>query len=162
MQTKKMAAQATFHCLLGCIIGELAGLEIGRLMGFETHLTILLAAVLSFVSGYGVSTIPLVRGGLSFVKALRLVLIADTLSILTMVIVDNAIMMIVPGAMNKDPFTLTYWTSRSVSFAVAFLAAWPVNYWQLRRGRGHALTHSYHEHVTDAQQDGHNHSHHHG
>lgn len=145
MNTRSMAAQATLHCLLGCIIGELAGLEIGRLLGFEIHATILLAGVLSFVSGYAVSTIPLLRKGLPFPRALRLVLAADTLSILTMVIVDNAIMLIVPGAMNKDPLTFHYWASRLVSFTAAFLIAWPVNYWQLKRGRGHALTHEHHD-----------------
>ncbi len=141
-----MAAQATLHCLLGCIIGELAGLEIGRLMGFDTHVTIALAAVLSFVSGYTVSTIPLLRRGMTFPKALRLVLAADTLSILTMVIVDNIIMLLVPGAMDKDPLMLHYWTSRLLSFTIAFFVAWPVNYWQLKRGRGHALTHEHHGH----------------
>lgn len=144
MQTKSMAAKATFHCLLGCIIGELAGLEIGRLLGLEIHYVILLASALSFISGYTVSTVPLLRSGMKFAAAIRLVLAADTLSILTMVIVDNIIMVLVPGAMNKDPLTVTYWASRLVSFTVAFLVAWPVNYWQLRRGRGHALTHGHH------------------
>lgn len=142
--TKKMAAQATFHCLLGCIIGELVGLELGRLLELDAHFIVLLAAALSFISGYLVSTIPLLRAGLGFKKALRTVLVADTLSILTMVIVDNVIMLIVPGAMHKDPLDIHYWTTRAVSFAIAFLAAWPVNYWQLKRGRGHALTHEHH------------------
>lgn len=160
MATKKMAAAATFHCLLGCIIGELAGLEIGRLLGLDIHYIVLLAGALSFVSGYAVSTIPLLRGGLPFGQALRTVLAADTLSILTMVIVDNAIMLLVPGAMNKDPLTVLYWASRSVSFAVAFLVAWPVNYWQLSRGRGHALTHQYHKgHGDHAGHDHHGHGH---
>ncbi len=154
-----MAANATLHCLLGCIIGELAGLEIGRLMGLDAHYVVLLAGALSFVSGYAVSTIPLLRAGLGFGKALRTVLAADTLSIFTMVIVDNAIMLLVPGAMNKDPLTLTYWVSRGVSFGLAFLAAWPVNYWQLKRGQGHALTHQYH--AGHAQHD-HHEEHHHG
>jgi hypothetical protein len=149
MQTKSMAAKATLHCLLGCIIGELAGLEIGRLLGLEVHYVVLLAGILSFVSGYAVSTIPLVRSGMRIKSAIRLVLAADTVSILTMVIVDNTIMLLVPGAMNKDPLTLTYWMSRTVSFTLAFLAAWPVNYWQLQRGRGHALTHAHHSHSTD-------------
>lgn len=155
MDTKKMAAQATFHCLLGCIIGELAGLEIGRLMGLEAHYIVLLAGALSFASGYAVSTIPLLRAGLSFSKALRTVLVADTLSILTMVIVDNLIMLVVPGAMHKDPLNIHYWTVRAVSFAIAFLAAWPVNYWQLRRGQGHAITHQYHHNHSE-----HDHTHH--
>lgn len=139
-----MAAQATLHCLLGCLIGELAGLEIGRLMGLDNHMIVLLAGALSFVSGYTVSTIPLLRAGLSLGKAIRLILVADTLSILTMVIVDNIIMLLVPGAMNKNPLTLLYWESRALSVTLAFLVAWPVNYWQLQRGQGHALTHHYH------------------
>ena len=117
-----MAAQATFHCLLGCIIGELAGLEIGRLMGLEAHYIVLLAGALSFASGYAVSTIPLLRAGLPFSKALRTVLVADTLSILTMVIVDNLIMLLVPGAMHKDPLDIHYWTTRAVSLRLHF---WP-------------------------------------
>ena len=139
-----MAAQATLHCLIGCIIGELIGLETGRLMGLDIHYILLLAGALSFVSGYTVSTIPLLRAGLPFFKALRTVLVADTLSILTMVIVDNIIMLLVPGAMNKNPLTLLYWESRTLSFTLAFFVAWPVNYWQLQRGQGHALTHQYH------------------
>lgn len=157
--TRTLAAKATLHCLLGCIIGELIGLEIGRLAGLEPHLTVLLAGGLSFVSGYLVSTLPLLKH-MSFIKALRLVLAADTLSILTMVIIDNLIMLTVPGAMNKDPLTITYWVSRSVSFAAAFLVAWPVNYWQLRRGKGHALTHQFH-HGDHAQHNHHEHHHHH-
>lgn len=159
--TKKMAAAATFHCLLGCIIGELAGLEIGRLLGLDAHFIVLLAAALSFVSGYLVSTIPLVRTGLSFTHALRTVLVADTLSILTMVIVDNLIMLIVPGAMHKDPLDIHYWTVRAVSFSIAFLAAWPVNYWQLKRGRGHALTHKYHHKQPEGHTSHEHHEHHH-
>ena len=146
MNTRSMAAQATLHCLLGCIIGELVGLEIGRLLGLDIHLTVVIAGALSFVSGYTVSTIPLLRRGMTFPKALRLVLAADTLSILTMVIVDNIIMLLVPGAMDKDPLMLHYWTSRLLSFTIAFFVAWPVNYWQLKRGRGHALTHEHHGH----------------
>lgn len=156
--TKTMAAQATLHCLLGCIIGELVGLELGRLLGLDTHYIVLLAGALSFVSGYLVSTIPLLRAGLGFGVSLRTVLAADTLSILTMVIVDNAIMVVVPGAMDKDPLTLGYWGWRAVSFGLAFLAAWPVNYWQLKRGRGHAITHRHHY---GNSSHGHNHGKHH-
>lgn len=163
MATKQMAAAATLHCLLGCIIGELVGLEIGRLIGLDIHYVVLLAGALSFVSGYTVSTIPLLRAGLPFKKAFRTVLAADTLSILTMVVIDNAIMVLVPGAMNKDPLTLTYWVSRGVSFGLAFLVAWPVNYWQLKRGQGHALTHQYHHaHDSHGGHDEHQHHNHGG
>lgn len=138
---KRMATQATLHCLVGCMIGELIGLEIGRLIGLEMHRIVLLASALSFVSGYTVSTLPLVRQGMGFRESLRLVLAADTLSILTMVIVDNFIMAMVPGAMEKDPFQLSYWGWRAVSLIAAFVVAWPVNYFLLRKGKGHALTH---------------------
>lgn len=141
-----MATLATLHCLLGCVIGELAGLEFGRLLGWRDHEIVLLAAVLSFVSGYLVSTWPLVRHGMQFLPALRLVLAADTLSILTMVLVDNAIMYFVPGAMHKDPMMLSYWGWRLLAVSIAFIAAWPVNYWLLQRGKGHALTHGHMHH----------------
>lgn len=155
---KKMAAQATLHCLIGCMIGELIGLEIGRLLGFEMHLIVLLAGILSFISGYTVSTWPLVRRGMGFFESLKLVLAADTLSILTMVIVDNFIMVIVPGAMHKDPLQLSYWGWRSVSLAAAFIVAWPVNYYLLKKGKGHALTHHY---MHGEHDHGHDHTTHH-
>lgn len=158
MNSSSMAAKATFHCLLGCIVGELAGLEIGRLMGWEIHSIILLAAILSFMSGYLLSTVPLVRSGMVFGAALRLVLAADTLSILSMVIVDNIIMSIIPGAMDKDPLMASYWGWRAVSFMAAFLVAWPVNYWQLQRGKGHALTHRHHHSRNHSHE---HHEHHH-
>ena len=91
-----------------------------------------------------------------FKKALRTVLVADTLSIFTMVLVDNIIMLLVPGAMDKNPLTFGYWGWRVVSFSLAFLAAWPVNYWQLKRDQGHAITHQYHHSGHDNQ-----HEHHH-
>src|SRR5882724_4566741 len=93
---KKMAASATLHCLTGCAIGELIGVTIGTSFSFAPHDTVLLAAVLSFVSGYGVSTRPLIKAGLHFTKALRLVFAADTVSILTMTIADNTVMLTVP------------------------------------------------------------------
>lgn len=153
-----MAAQATLHCLIGCMIGELIGLEMGRLMGFEMHQTIILAGALSFVSGYAVSTLPLMRNGMRFFESLKLVLAADTLSILTMVIVDNFIMAVVPGAMEKDPFQLSYWGWRAVSLAAAFVVAWPVNYYLLTKGKGHALTHQ-HMHGEHHSHDDHHHDH---
>lgn len=159
-----MAAQATLHCLIGCMIGELIGLEIGRLMGFDTHQTIILAGALSFVSGYAVSTLPLMRNGMRFFESLKLVLAADTLSILTMVIVDNFIIAVAPGAMEKDPLQLSYWGWRAVSLAAAFVVACPVNYYLLTKGKGHALTHQhmhgeYHSHDDHHHDHTHHHSH---
>ncbi len=161
--TGKMAASATLHCLTGCAIGELAGLTIGHVIGLATHEIIILAAGMSFVSGYGVSTVPLLRVGLKFWPALKLVLVADTLSIVTMTIVDNIIMVTVPGAMGIDPLRLVYWTSRVLSLSAAFIVAWPVNYWLLAHGKGHALTHKYmghHEHDVSVGVSDHSQHHH--
>lgn len=141
---KKMAASATLHCLLGCAIGELTGVTIGTSFAFAPHQTILLAATLSFVSGYGVSTVPLVKAGSSFIKALRLVLAADTVSILTMTIVDNILILVLPGALNKNFENPMYWLSRVISLTAAFIAAYPVNLYLLKRGKGHALMHAEH------------------
>ena len=143
---KRMAAMATAHCLLGCAIGEMIGVTIGTHFGFAPHQTVLLAAVLSFISGYTVSTWPLIRSGMKFIEAIKLVFVADTVSILTMTIVDNLVMLLVPGAMNKDLAHPIYWMSRTLSLSAAFIAAWPVNIYLLKRGKGHALTHSHHDH----------------
>lgn len=144
--SKSMAASATLHCLTGCAIGEIIGVTIGTHAGFAAHQTVLLASVLSFVSGYSVSTWPLIKAGLTFIKALRLVFAADTVSILTMTIADNLIMLLVPGAMNKDLAHPVYWISRVLSLSAAFIAAFPVNLYLLKKGKGHALTHGYHDH----------------
>lgn len=144
MNTRTMAASATLHCLIGCAIGEMIGVTIGTHIGWPAQSTVLLAAVLSFVSGYTVSTWPLVRAGMKLWPAFRVVVAADTVSILTMTIVDNIIMLIVPGAMNKDLAHPIYWLSRIVSLTAAFVAAYPVNVYLLNRGKGHALTMAHH------------------
>lgn len=141
--SKRMAAAATLHCLIGCAIGEMIGVTIGTHFGFEVHYTVLLAAILSFVSGYVVSTWPLLKARVPFKKALRLVFAADTLSIITMTIMDNLMMVIIPGAMDKDLTHPVYWLSRIVSLVAAFIVAFPVNIYLLKRGRGHALMHEY-------------------
>lgn len=141
---KRMAASATLHCLVGCAVGEMIGVTIGTHMGWQAHETVILAAILSFISGYGVSTWPLLRGGVPFLKALRVVFAADTVSILTMTIVDNLLMLIIPGAMDKNLAHPVYWLSRSISLTAAFVAAFPVNLYLLKRGKGHALMHEYH------------------
>lgn len=139
-----MAASATLHCLIGCAIGEMIGVTVGTHFNFALHNTILLASVLSFVSGYTVSTWPLLRAKVPFTKALRLVFAADTLSILTMTIMDNLIMATIPGAMDKDLTHPIYWFSRIIALAAAFVVAFPVNAYLLKRGKGHALMHEYH------------------
>jgi uncharacterized membrane protein len=144
MNLNRMALSATTHCLTGCAIGEIAGLLLGSALGWSNGTTVALAFVLSFLSGYALSTRPLVRGGLGFVAALRLVLAADTLSILTMEVVDNVVMLVVPGAMTAGLADALYWGAMVLSLAAAFAAAFPVNRWLLARRLGHALTHAHH------------------
>ena len=138
-----MAASATLHCLTGCAIGEIAGLIIGTAMGLSTVATIALAIGLAFLFGYTLSTLPLVKAGLGFFGALGLVLAADTLSIATMEIVDNAVMAAIPGAMEAGLSNPVFWLGMMVALTAAFIAAYPVNRYLLSRGKGHALTHHY-------------------
>jgi hypothetical protein len=139
-----MAISATLHCLTGCAIGEIAGLIIGTAAGLGNATTIAISITLAFMFGYTLSTMPLLRSGLAVRTALTVVLAADTLSILTMEIVDNAVVAAIPGAMNAGLVNVTFWLSMMLSLAVAFVAAVPVNRYLLQRGRGHALTHEYH------------------
>lgn len=141
-----MAVSATIHCLTGCAIGEIIGVTIGTHAGFAPHQTILLAAVLSFLSGYSFSLVPLLKAKLSFAKALRLVFAADTVSILAMTVADNLLILVIPGAMDKDLTRPVYWISRVLSLSAAFIVAYPVNYFLMQRGKGHAIVHEYHDH----------------
>lgn len=136
-----MAVAATLHCLTGCSIGEILGMSIGSAMALGTLATTVLAFALSFVCGYALSALPLVRSGIGLGTALRLVLAADTLSILTMEIVDNLVMLVIPGAMNAGLVNPVYWLSMPLSLVAAFFAALPVNRRLLARGAGHAITH---------------------
>lgn len=142
--TVRMAASATLHCLTGCAIGEIAGLIIGTAAGLGTATTVAISVTLAFVFGYALSTLPLLRAGLAVGTALSLVLAADTLSILTMEIVDNLVMVVIPGAMDAGLVNPTFWISMMIALTVAFLAAFPLNRYLLQRGKGHALTHHHH------------------
>ncbi|WP_226344299.1 DUF4396 domain-containing protein [Agilicoccus flavus] len=136
-----MAVGATLHCLTGCAIGEIVGLMVGTALGWATLPTTALAIGLAFVFGYSLSALPLVRGGIALGSALSLVLAADTLSIATMEVVDNAVMLLVPGAMDAGLTNPLFWVSMAIALLVAFFAALPVNRYLLRRGKGHAITH---------------------
>lgn len=139
-----MAASATLHCLTGCAIGEIGGLIIGTALGLSTLATIGLAVGLAFLFGYTLSTLPLVRGGLGFFGALGIVLAADTLSIATMEVVDNAVMAAIPGALDAGLDNPVFWIAMMIALTVAGIVAYPVNRYLLGRGKGHALTHGYH------------------
>ena len=144
MASNRMAVSATLHCLTGCAIGEVLGLIIGTALGLSTIATIALAVSLAFMFGYTLSTLPLLRAGLGVGAALSVVLAADTLSIATMEVVDNAVMAVVPGAMEAGLVNPVFWLSMPLALTIAFFAALPVNKWLLSRGKGHALTHEFH------------------
>lgn len=135
-----MAASATLHCLTGCAIGEVLGLIIGTAFGLSNGVTTIIAIILAFVFGFGLSTLPLLKAGMGFIAALSIVFAADTLSIATMEIVDNAVMYAIPGAMHATLVDPLFWISMPVSLAVAFVAALPVNKYLLSKNKGHALT----------------------
>ncbi|MGN6250862.1 MAG: DUF4396 domain-containing protein [Marmoricola sp.] len=139
-----MAVSATLHCLTGCAIGEIVGLIIGTAAGLGNAWTIVISIALAFVFGFTLSSMPLLRAGLALGAALSVVVAADTLSIVTMEIVDNVVMALIPGAMNAGLVNVLFWVGMMISLSVAFIAAVPVNRYLLQRGKGHALTHDYH------------------
>ncbi len=140
----RVAFSATAHCLTGCAIGEVLGMVIGTALGWGNVATIALAVVLAFFFGYSLTMVPLLRSGLALATVLPLAFASDTLSITIMEIVDNAVMLVVPGAMEAGLTSPLFWGSLAVALAVAFVAAFPVNRWLIARGRGHAVVHQYH------------------
>jgi hypothetical protein len=139
-----MASSVTLHCLSGCAIGEIAGLIIGSILGLSTFLTIALAVLLAFFFGYSLSLIPLLQANVAMGAAVAVVFAADTLSILTMEIVDNLVIAVIPGALHSGIVNPLFWISMSLALFVAFFAAYPVNKYQLKKGKGHNLLHKYH------------------
>lgn len=140
----RLAFSATAHCLTGCAIGEVLGMVIGTALGWGNAATIALAVALAFFFGYSLTMLPLIRSGLALATVLPLAFASDTLSITVMEIVDNAIMLAVPGAMEAGPTSLLFWGSLAFALLVAGAAAFPVNRYLIARGRGHAVVHQYH------------------
>jgi hypothetical protein len=137
-----VAVSATLHCLTGCAIGEVAGMVIGTALGFSDLGTIALAVALAFLFGYTLTSIPLLRAGLAFATVVPIALAADTISITVMEIVDNAIMLIVPGAMESGVGDILFWGALSFALAVAFVLTVPINRWLIARGKGHTAVHN--------------------
>ena len=141
----RTAWSATLHCLTGCAIGEVLGMVIGTALGWGNAATIALAVVLAFFFGYALTLLPLLKA-VSLGTAMKLALASDTASITIMEIVDNAIMLVIPGAMDAGLDAVLFWASLAFSLAVAALAAFPVNRWLISRGKGHAVVHAHHGH----------------
>ncbi len=136
-----MAASATLHCLTGCAIGEVLGVLIGTALGWSNFATIALAIALAFVFGYSLTSLPLLRAGLALATVIPIALASDTLSIAVMEIVDNLIILAIPGAMDAGLGDVLFWGSLAFALAIAGLFAFPVNRWLLKRGKGHAAVH---------------------
>jgi hypothetical protein len=144
--TWSTAAAATLHCLTGCAIGEVLGMVIGTALGWGNAATIVLAIALAFLFGYALTMRGVLRAGVDLRQALKVALAADTVSITVMEIVDNGVVLAVPGAMDAGLSTWLFWATLALSFAIAFVVTLPVNRWMIGRGLGHAVVHGYHSH----------------
>jgi hypothetical protein len=136
-----MALSATLHCLTGCAIGETLGMIIGTAAGFSEWGTVGLAVGLAFLFGYALTSLPLLRAGLALSAVIPIALATDTVSIAVMEIIDNAIMLAIPGAMDAGLTNILFWGSLSVALVLAGVVALPVNRWLIARGKGHAVLH---------------------
>ncbi|HEY9016170.1 MAG TPA: DUF4396 domain-containing protein [Gemmatimonadales bacterium] len=140
----RLALAATIHCLTGCAIGEVLGMVVGTSLGWGNSGTIVLSVVLAFLFGYALTMRPLLAAGLGVGGAARLAFASDTASIAIMELVDNALMLLIPGAMDAGLDTGLFWASLALSLLIAGAAAFPVNRWLIARGRGHAVVHRHH------------------
>lgn len=139
-----VAARATLHCLTGCAVGEVLGMVVGTSLGLHNAATVVLSIVLAFVFGYGLTMRGVIRAGIGFRAALGVALVADTVSIAVMELLDNAVVVAIPGAMDAGITSALFWASLAFSLVVAFLLTTPVNRWMIGRGKGHAVVHQYH------------------
>jgi hypothetical protein len=137
----RVSFSATLHCLTGCAIGEIVGMVVGTALGFSQWGTVGLSVALAFLFGYTLTSLPLLRAGIALATVIPIALATDTFSIATMEIVDNAIMVIVPGAMDAGVGDVLFWGTLSVALVIAGVVAFPVNRWLIQRGKGHAVLH---------------------
>ncbi|HZC75994.1 MAG TPA: DUF4396 domain-containing protein [Gaiellaceae bacterium] len=142
----RSAVQATLHCLAGCAIGEILGMVLATALGFGNGLSIAVSVLLAFLFGYALTLRPVIRAGVPPRRAVRLAVASDTVSIAIMELLDNAFILLVPGAIAAGLADGLFWWSLLVSLAVAFVLTVPVNRWLIVRGRGHAVMHELHGH----------------
>ncbi|HJQ48348.1 MAG TPA: DUF4396 domain-containing protein [Amycolatopsis sp.] len=138
------AARATLHCLTGCAIGEVLGMVIGTALGLGNGLTVVISVALAFVFGYALTMRGVLRAGLAFRAALEVAFAADTMSIAVMEIVDNVVIVTIPGAMDASLTQALFWLSLALSLVIACTLTTPVNKWMIARGKGHAAVHHFH------------------
>src|SRR5688500_2312705 len=144
-ELNRLAASATNHCLTGCVIGEVTGMTIATALGWGDVASIALAVALAFLFGYGLTSLPLLRAGLAVAAIVPIALAADTVSITIMEVIDNGFMLLVPGAMEAGLGDLRFWAPLLGGFAIAWPFAFAVNRAMIRRGKGHAAVHAYHD-----------------
>ena len=136
-----LAFRATVHCLTGCSIGEVLGMVLGASLDWPTGRTIVASVALAFLFGYTLTSLPLLRAGLALGAVIPIALASDTLSIGVMEIVDNALMLVIPGAIDAGVGDILFWGSLAIALVIAGLIAFPVNRWLIARGKGHAVVH---------------------
>jgi Domain of unknown function (DUF4396) len=141
-----LAFSATAHCLTGCAIGEVLGMIIGTALGWSNGATIVLSIALAFLFGYSLTSLPLLRSGMALSAVIPIALASDTVSITIMEIVDNAIVVLIPDALDASLDEVLFWAALALSLLIAGAAAFPVNRWLLARGKGHAVVHAHHAH----------------
>jgi hypothetical protein len=144
MSLNRLAFSATVHCLTGCAIGEVLGMVIGTALGWSDGATIAISIALAFFFGYALTSLPLLRTGMPVRRVAPLAFASDTLSITTMEVVDNLIIVLIPGALAAGLDEPLFWGSLAAALLIAGAVAFPVNRWLLTRGKGHAVVHEYH------------------
>jgi hypothetical protein len=151
MQTTKslnaLAFSATVHCLTGCATGEVLGMIIGTALDWSNGATVAISIVLAFLFGYSFTSVPLLRAGLALSAVIPLALASDTISIAIMEVVDNAIVLLIPGAMDTTLADIGFWAALAAALLIAGAAAFPANRWLIARGKGHAVVHEHHQHA---------------
>ncbi|MEZ0292249.1 MAG: DUF4396 domain-containing protein [Solirubrobacteraceae bacterium] len=140
----RIAFSATVHCLTGCAVGEVLGMVIGTAAGFSNLGTTLLAVALAFFFGYSFTSYPLLRSGMALGAVIPIALASDTISIAIMEVVDTAIIVLIPGALDAGVGDALFWGSLAVALLIAGAAAFPANRALIRRGKGHAVVHRHH------------------
>ena len=150
----RMAVSATLHCLTGCAIGEVLGMVLGAALDLSNLVTVVLSVLLAFLFGYSLTIRPVLASGLALSAAVPVALAADTVSIAVMEVIDNTVMLLVPGAIDAGLDTALFWLSLAGSLVLAFLVTVPVNRLLISRGKGHAVAMEYH-HGPDGHGGGH-------
>ena len=140
----RLAVSATLHCLTGCAIGEVLGMVIGTSAGLHNGATVVLSIALAFVFGYGLTMRGVLKSGMNLQAAFKVALAADTVSIAVMELIDNTVVVAIPGAMDAGLAGLLFWLALALSLVVAFVVTVPVNKWMIGRGLGHAKVHAHH------------------